>query len=264
MPDVSATVQPGYNVTIAATSPNFPGASHGKVDGYAVVVYGTRPSVYHWPRNWHMATISGKISGAMAGDVATLFAEPFGTSSFTSTGQQVTLPDAGTDSYSFRVQPQRATHYRVQVTTDTTTFDTRSAVQTVYVVLEAIPGRAKTHCSSGHCKITSELKLPVPAAAYKTESAKHWYFYFGLDLPPAFPKYLRLDRSASAKKLHKLSSSEFEVAATVPFNSTLAHPQDYALWEYCLKDAESKDGIGLPGHHGCGAAKITTVAPYVG
>jgi hypothetical protein len=263
-PDVTATVQPGYSVTIAATSPNFPGASHGKVDGYAAVVFGTRPSAYNLTKNWHVATISGKVSGAMAGDVATLFAEPFGTSVFTSTGKQVTLPSAGTDSYSFSVQPQRATHYRVEVTTDTTTFDTESAARTVYVVLEAVPGKVKTHCTSGHCKITSELKLLVPAAAYKTESVKHWYFYFGLDTPPKFPKYLRLDRSASAKKAHKLSSGEFEVAATVPFNSTLAHPQDYALWTFCLKDAESRDGIGLPGHHGCGAAKVKTLAAYVG
>jgi hypothetical protein len=264
-PDVTATVQPGYSATIAATSPNFPDASRGKVDGYAVVVFGTRPSAYHWTRNWHAAKISGQVSGAHAGDVVTLYAEPFGTSFFTSTGKQVTLASTGTESYSFSVQPQRETRYEVQVTsTNPNTFDTESAAQTVYVILEGVPGKVKTRCSSDHCKITAELKVLVPAAAYKTESAKHFYFYFGLDIPPRFPTFLRLDRSASAKKAHKLSAREFEVAATVRFSSTLAHPQDYEVWTFCLKDAESKDGIGLPGHHGCGAARVKTLALYLG
>jgi hypothetical protein len=264
-PQVTATVQPGYSVTIAATSPNFPGASHGKVDGYAAVVFGTKPSADHYNKNWHLATISGKVSGAHAGDVAILYAEPFGTSAFISTGQQATLASAGTDSYSFTVQPQRATRYRVEVTTDTTTFDAQSSAQTVYVVLLAVDTNVKTHCSGGHCKITAEFKLLVPAAAYRTESAKHWYFYFDLDTRlPKFPRFLHLDRSATAKKEHKLSAGEFEIAATVPFNSTLAHPQNFALWTYCLKDAESRDGIGLPGHHGCGAAEIRTTSAYVG
>jgi hypothetical protein len=167
-PDVTATVQPGYSVTIAATSPIFPGASHDKADGFAAVVFGTRPSAYHWTKNWYAATISGKVSGAHAGGIATLYAEPFGTSFFTSTGKQVTLASAGTDNYSFTVQPQLATNYRIEVTsTDPTTFDTESASRTVYVVLEPVPAKVKTRCSSGHCKITSELKVLVPAAAYK-------------------------------------------------------------------------------------------------
>ena len=35
-------------------------------------------------------------------------------------------------------------------------------------------------------------------------------------------------------------------------------------WDACSKDTEAEDGIGLPGHHGCGDERILDSAPYVG
>ena len=35
-------------------------------------------------------------------------------------------------------------------------------------------------------------------------------------------------------------------------------------WNACSKDTEAEDGIGLPGHHGCGDERILDSAPYVG
>ncbi len=253
-----------YTVTATATSPNYPGASHSKVDGYALVVYRTKPSIYHWNKNWSAATVSGSVSGATAGDVATLFAEQFGAKSFTSTGHAVTLASTGTDKYSFTVTPSLETHYEVKVTTGST-LDATSNVQTVYVSLAVDPTSVKTKCSGGHCKITGLFKDLVPPSAYNTESAKHWYFYFDLDTSlPKFPKYLSRDRSASASKARKVNSGEFEVNITVPFSSHLANAARYTIFTWCTKDDVTKDGIGLPGSHGCGASKVLTAAPYLG
>jgi len=253
-----------YAVTLAATSPNYPGASHGKVDGFALVVFGTRPSVYHWPKNWSIATIAGTVTGAAAGDVATLFARPFGAKSYASTGMTRTLASTGTDKYSFTVKPRLATSYRVEVQTGTTT-DATSPAQTVYVTLAPIPSRVRTHCASGRCKITALLKVLVPASAYRTESRKHWYFYFNLDTRlPRLPKYLSLDRSASASHLRRLNSGEFEITATIPFSTHVSNPARFAIWTGCTKDAVTKDGIGLPGRHGCGASRVRFNSPYIG
>ena len=35
-------------------------------------------------------------------------------------------------------------------------------------------------------------------------------------------------------------------------------------WTTCSKDTEAADGIGLPGHHGCGAERVLSSAPYLG
>lgn len=251
-----------YNVTISATSPNYPGASHGKVDGDALVVYGTKPSVYHWKKNWSIATISGTVSGATAGDVATLFAAPFGADSFTSTGQTSTLAATGSDNYSFTVKPALATRYEVQVATGAT-LDSTSAAQTVYSSLAPIPYKLKTRCSGGHCKITGKLRVLVPSGALTTESHKRWFFYFEV-VYPKFSKYFPLDRAASASKATKLNPGEFQISITIPFSSHLRNPAPYAVFTQCTKDEVTKDGIGLPGHHGCGAAKINIYAPYLG
>jgi hypothetical protein len=35
-------------------------------------------------------------------------------------------------------------------------------------------------------------------------------------------------------------------------------------WLACVKDTESKDGLGLPGQHGCGARKVSATVDYLG
>jgi len=36
------------------------------------------------------------------------------------------------------------------------------------------------------------------------------------------------------------------------------------LQHICTKDTESKDGIGLPGHHHCGTRSFSTKTVYLG
>jgi hypothetical protein len=250
-----------YSVTISATSPHYPGAVKGKVDGYALVVYKTSAG------HLNAATVSGTVAGATSGDVATLLAKPFGASSYRSAGT-FALSGAASESYSFTVTPSLATNYRVQVTTGTHV-DVTSGLQTVYVSDgNATTGKNadfRTKCSHDHCKTTWNYFIVVPASAYHTESVKPWYVYFELDTKlPNIPKYIYRAKSAHGSKARKIHADEFEVTLTVPFTTHIRNPGRFALGTACTRDTAGKDGLGLPGSHGCGAKRLNTRAPYVG
>lgn len=249
-------------VTAAATSPNYPGAVHGKVFGYALVVYKDSTS------NLNTATISGTIKGASAADEARLLAEPFGAKSFKLTGQVLPLPSGSSDRYEFPVKPSVATRYEVRVSDGSTALAT-SAPATVYVTEGSGPSSIGTHCSAGRCTTTWKVYVLVATTkAATTEAAKKWYLYFAIDshLPSTkdFPKSLPLDKNASAAKARKIKALEYEVTLTFRFRTTIKNPSSKIIPAGCTKDTESTDGYGLPGHHGCGAGKISTSSPYVG
>ena len=249
------------SVTISATSPHYPGAVKGLVDHYALVIYKDASG------SMNTATISGDVTGAASGDAATLLAEPFGKKTFTSTGQSTTLSPSGSTpvAYSFTVTPTLATKYEVQVTGSTP--DTTSGTATVYVT--EWPGGTKwtTKCSNGDCTFSFQYYEELPVSAYRTETAKHFYFYFDLDpklSAKSFPKYLYLDKAASVSKAHKFNKDEFWVLVKWSVRTSLKNPARFGLAELCTKDTLTKDGLGLPGHHGCGAKRVSTSAPYVG
>jgi hypothetical protein len=242
-------------VTISATSPNYPGASHGKVDGYALVVYNT---TYH---KWNAATISGQITGAASGDVASLLDEPFGAKTFTATGSKLTLSGSASESYSFTVKPTIATRYEVEVLTGST-IDVTSGTQTVYITSFAdIPGNHKK-CSASRCVFTYNAYIRVPASAYATEVHKHLYIYQDVWYGKAVGKYFYLSTSAKAAKPKRINSSEYEIALT--FYIPLRHGEATWSTSFCTKDTESRDGVGLPGRHGCGNKRFPLTAVYLG
>jgi hypothetical protein len=237
-----------YSVTISATSPKYPGATNGLVFGYALVVYKGSDGTA-------AATISGSATGN-SGDTVTLLDKRFGSRSFRSSGQSVTLTGTGPQSYSFEVTPSLATKYEVRVSTGASV-DATSGIQTAYVTENTGPGiSTKTTCSShGHCTVHGKGYPVLPASGYRTESRKRWYVYFVYD--PKVLKYLYLDRHARFSKAHRISATEFEFGITIPFRSRgVSNPGNYVHWGSCTKDMESKDGLGLPGHHGCGVRRI--------
>jgi hypothetical protein len=102
--------------------------------------------------------------------------------------------------------------------------------------------------------------------AYRTESVKPWYLCFVLLNPshPKLPRYLPRYKNASASKAHKVTALSYRVTFTFHYTTHIANPGDYVIALGCTKDTESKDGLGLPGHHGCGAKRISLLAPYFG
>jgi hypothetical protein len=226
-----------YSVTISAKV-KFP-----KVTGDTLVIYRVR--------QYDTAAIHGQVTGATTGDVATLLSEPFGARHFKATGTPITLTGAA-QHYSFTVQPSVATKYEVQVKT-ASKVDVTSGVQTVYVTIAGIPKGTTQKCSRTRCTFSYHVYTTVPVSAYRAEAAKHVYLYLAVGYP-RLPNAYTLSTSARASKASKVRTGEF--VQTFTFFIPL-HGATRWTTNFCSKDTESRDGIGLPGHHGCGDKKVT-------
>ncbi len=194
--------------------------------------------------------ISGQVSGFSAGETAALYAEPFGATSFTATGQSTTLTGTSPQTYMFDVTPSLATQYEIQVLNGTTTEATSGPV-TVYVTEGSGHGSSKRSCSHTACKWKIVAKVLLPASAYSTESAKHPYLYI---IVPGkhdkLPKYATLSTKSTSSKPTKINSGEYEL--TFHFTG----PDKAYVPLACTKDSETVDGLGLPGRHGCGDKRV--------
>jgi hypothetical protein len=237
-------------VTIATKSALKP------VSGHTLVVFlGTGRT--------NAATVSGTVTGAAIGDQVTLLAKKFGAAGYSATGTPVTL-SSGTARYSFTVRPGLATSYEARVSDPTTTAVT-SAARMVYVEAHGA-STGKTTCSRPVCHIKLRVWVKVPTRAYAAEAAKHWYLYSRLFLSanrkPAPPKVLELNHSATASKPAKLHTYEFVVTVRYAFRIG----NDAYRWRvgFCTKDSWRTDGLGLPGHHGCGNKWISANPAYLG
>jgi hypothetical protein len=107
----------------------------------------------------------------------------------------------------------------------------------------------------------------TPASALKAEMRKRIYVYFGINLSPTgtpkAPKRLRLGAGGGkAAKARRLSAGEYEV--TISYSFRIGNDGYYWTPGWCTKDTEPQDGLGLPGHHGCGAPTISATAYYLG
>jgi hypothetical protein len=77
------------------------------------------------------------------------------------------------------------------------------------------------------------------------------------------PRWLYLDAGhASVSGARRISAGEFE--RTLMFSFTIGNDGFYWGWTVCTKDAVSRDGLGLPGSHGCGARRVLRTVSYLG
>jgi hypothetical protein len=248
-------------ITISATSPNYPGLQakdHGKVDGFAIVIY---KDTANRPNSPNTGVVSGTVTTTAPNDTATLLAKPFGAKKFTDVGTPVTLaPVNGVASYSFNVKPSLATQYKVQLSgTDTAT----SGPATVYVTAGVRTAHGRAHRSGNTIRFSFRVYVVLPKSALRHEIGKHWYEYLGVAYPfPRLPKYLTLDKRATASSPKKVNSGEFY--RTFSYSFRLRHSNPNPVPVECVKDTESTDGLGLPGHHGCGTKRIRTTIHYLG
>lgn len=214
------------------------------------------------------ATVSGTVSGAQRGDKATLLYEKFGARSYAK-GGSVTLGGGRSPAYSFRVRPETATSYKIQVTGSGVSSPPPSPVRTVFVeALGSITGpRSCSRPARPVCHIKLRLFVNVPVSAYRTEAAKHWYLYAGLRLaphrtPPA-PRTLALSPTASATRPQRKHLYQFVI--TLRYRFRIGRHDGFS-WRvnFCTRDSEATDGLGLPGHHGCGDKRISARTSYLG
>jgi Protein kinase domain len=216
------------------------------------------------------ARLSGEIHGAASGEVAQVYAQPFPFRRAPApVGSPVILHPVGAAvRYGFKVTPTLATRYRVEVFQSSTA--TRpvsvSAPATVYVTTVGVGGNGRV-CARPVCRETLPMHVFVPASALATELAKRWYPYFNLSLAPSkeptSPKVLLLgagDPHVTASR--RVSATEFELSITFTFR--IGNDAYYWNWNTCSADTEAADGIGLPGHHGCGSKSVLASAAYLG
>jgi hypothetical protein len=97
--------------------------------------------------------------------------------------------------------------------------------------------------------------------------AQRYYSYFGLTLSPTGapppPQWYYLNAgNAKVSKARRLSAIEFVNTLTLSF--TIGN--DGYNWNglACTKDYASKDGVGLPGSHGCGVSRVPADVVYLG
>jgi hypothetical protein len=250
----ASAARPAAAVSITMTTKS----ALGKVTGDTLVLFrgGTDAN----------ATVSGTVTGAAKGDTARLLAKPFGATKYAPVGQPVKLGAAAAAPYSFRVTPLLATSYEVQVATAAGKKVDTSAPGMVYVAgTGAVTG--SRYCRRPVCHIKLHLWLKVPGTAYATESAKHVYLYSRLRLAakhvPAAPKVLELNRKATASRPDKLHAYEFKITVRFTFDIG-AHSAYRWRVNFCTRDSESTDGLGLPGRHGCGDKWIKADPAYLG
>jgi len=212
------------------------------------------------------ATVSGSVTGVTSGDKATLLTRPFGATTYSPAAPPVTLtPVSGSAPYSFKETPNVATGYEVQVSGTDVPTPVTSAARFVYVTpLGTVTGRKP--CTRPVCHVKLRVWVKVPTRAYATEAAKHWYLYSRLKLArsrePTAPKALELNHNATASKPQKLHSYEFVV--TIRYAFAIGNDAYRYAVNFCTRDSETTDGIGLPGHHGCGDKWISATQAYLG
>ena len=247
----------GPAITIAATS------KVGAVSGYVVVEYGQG--------KYASARIHGTITGATAGEVATLYAQSFPYAKAPAPVGSATLRATGTAAYSFTVTPTLATRYRVKLFARKTAASplATSPVKNVYV---SVGGTQTTSgpCGPPTCRVISHVILIVPSSALRVEMSKRLYTYFAVKFgppggpTPPLPEWLYLNAGhPSLTAAHRTSADKFETTVTFSF-AVGANSSESIAWLFCMKDTLSKDGIGLPGHHGCGSSRIRRTVNYLG
>jgi serine/threonine-protein kinase len=262
-PKPPAAVHHPVAAPVPVTVPIKAKSAQSPVDGYVFVYYqdGKQAS----------AEISGDLSKPADGEVVRLYAQQFPfTQPPAPAGETLVQPAGAAAGYQFQVTPSLATRYHVELFRSSTASAplAASAVSTVYVALGG-PTSTAPDCPQNQatCHITVQLASLAPPAALAAEMAKPVSVYFGItqaaSKPPADPKVLTLG-AGGARVTAKRRVSANKYSLTVTF--TFAPGNGYYNWQAltCSRDTEAADGIGLPGHHGCGDQHVPLQYNYLG
>ena len=223
--------------SIAASSPSATLTANKRVAGLPAVVYGSS------------ITLSGHetLTGSKTFDVQ---AETWPFKSGFSTIKSGTT----TGDYSVVVTPSHATKYRVVIENGPT-----SHALTVYVLdkrLSMSCNLCQNSNSPGTHTLTVTARFRRPPGP--TGSKGPAYLYYALNQSSVTP--VTLNQVATAPRHFSGNTFSFTLSYTVQFpNATFRFGE-----AFCWKDDEARSGVGLPGHHGCGDAKVNRLQRYIG
>ncbi len=241
-----------------------PIAVHAKlapIDGYTVVVYDGDANA--------VAQINGQVKKAANGEVVRLYAQvfPFKHAPVL-VGSDTLHPSGGLATYQFSQSPTFATRYQVKLFRSgaaRAAFGI-SAVTTVYVTIGET-WTSSRKCGRPVCHESMTVTNYVPPSAMATVMSQTWYPYFALNLdpkkePPA-PKFLTLNAgNGHISAARQIAPNEF--SQTVTYSFQVGNDGLNWAWNTCVRDIEAQNGLGLPGHHGCGDTQIAESASYLG
>jgi hypothetical protein len=220
---------------------------------------------------YSVATLKGAITGAKDGELAALYAQrfPFTRNPVPVKGQVMTLSPAGSRPvyYHFTAKPTLATKFSVRILRSGTASKpvAISPDQIVYVLANDVSYGVR-RCGRPVCHESVRIYTRLPGSVFRAESGKHWYFYFGLKLlryrRPPYPRVLALDPSARVSRPERISSTEFRT--TISWSFRIGNDGYAWLWTACTKDTEVRDGLNLPGLHGCGRRTVRMPFHYLG
>lgn len=214
------------------------------------------------------AHITGRVLNALAGASVVLQGNKFPFAGFATVHHAVT-GDGGT--YRFSVKPVLATYYRVVLASDHTS---KSSTVTEYVSHYVEP-TSRSFCPNNRtpgasCYLRYKGVVVVPAAVAAQEGAKLAYFYFDINYGTSPQKGLIALRQTGRQ--HRMSGygpytypsahARFSSSFTATFTTNYGRLSTTAV--ICVKDTEPTDGLGLPGHHGCGDPSINPTRHYAG
>jgi hypothetical protein len=228
------------------------------------------------------ATVSGNMSRTRAGEVAKLVAVPFPFKTSQAVFAGSRRISASSQRVTFSVTPSLETQYFIGVYASSSAEKALnlSAIKNVYVTTAPMVnfGYAaqsgcttfgcahSTACSRPECYVNYLVRVYVPASAIRLESGKHLNLYFAINLSPsgnpATPKTLYLATRVSVTQTKLIGPDEYE--QTIPTRFYVGNKGYNFKYTVCTRDTLSVDGLGLPGHHGCGDATVQLSQTYLG
>jgi hypothetical protein len=212
------------------------------------------------------ATLQGTASGVAVGAVAKLLAQAFPYQTAPRVVATSALAVAGTSApFSFSVAPQLSTHYAVEVLASSvaTTAEGTSTTLTVYATSTGSGSNAES-CRASRCTLTVHLTTVVPPSTIGVERRKHEFTYLDLvttasGVRPTPTTYALVNATVRGPTV---TGRDLHYVLTIAYRE----PRDayWFFWEACTRDTLSLDGLGLPGHHGCGDRTFVATSPYLG
>jgi hypothetical protein len=226
--------------------------------------------VYYKNSKYGHASVDATISGVHGGEYVKLRARRWPFRKAASVLSTAVVP-AGLTKITFNntVTPTLATRYTVVVYASkrARTPLSTSAARTVYVVLGGHSTGGKKPCAGPECHYTVRMYVPTPPSELRRELGKRVHAYFGISRSATgtatAPKVLTRNAGhVTVAKSRRVSAGEFEV--TMRYSFWIGKDSYYWLWHACQKSTESRDGLSIPGSHGCGAKTIKTSTYFIG
>jgi hypothetical protein len=217
------------------------------------------------------AEIKGSVAGGKAGEIVRLYAQRFPFTSAPALADWVTLnPAANGTCYAFTVTPTIATRYQVKLFANASASVplASSVISTIYVLGYSRIVRNTGCVGVPVCHATVVSAVEDSPAGIKAALNDPWYAYLGITVGPAGssvadPTSMQLGLGdAAITNVHRTGADSLSVTLTFSYNvGNDAYSLQYAE---CVKGIEAKDGLGLPGAHGCGDERVPVTTDYLG